>query len=176
MSSPASLLGIFGDVLIVLALAAAVANRRVSRLARPLIATCAFACAWLLTAMLDALRAPGWTIFTGGVEIMVSIVVISLTVHLWTQASEGTERHPGERGDEGGGEPRPDRPNAPDPRGGGNDPSWWPEFERQVALYVAEREREKRQSVVAPVEPGSARRAHHGGRAIRVKAGRSEMG
>lgn len=152
MSSPIGLLGVSGDVVIVLVLAAAVGSPRMSRLARPLIATGAFTCAWLLTAMLDALRAPGWTTLTGGVVIMVSIVVISVTVHLWTQGSEGGERGPGDRGGDGGG-PRHRRPDAPDPRGGGDDPSWWPEFERQVALYVAERERETREPAVDPAEP-----------------------
>lgn len=152
MTSPLGLVGVFADVVILLALVAAVANPRASQLARALIATFAFACAWVLTAVFDALGAPRWTIFTGGAVIVASIVVITVTVHLWTQEGDGGESDPGQRGNDGGGGPRRRRPDAPQLGGGGNDPSWWPEFERQVAFYVAEREREKQQPVSVHVE------------------------
>lgn len=139
MTSSIGLMGAFADVVILLALVAAVANPRVPQLARPLIATFAFSCAWLLTAVFDALRAPGWTIFMGGTVIVVSIVVITVTVHLWAQGGDGGESSPGQRGDHGGGGPRR-RPDAPQRGGGDSDPGWWPEFERQLAFYAAERE------------------------------------
>jgi hypothetical protein len=150
MTSSVALLGAFADVVILLALVAAVASPRVSRVARPLIATFAFAWAWLLTAVFVALRAPGWTMFTGGAVIVVSIVVITVTVHLWTQGADGGDSGPGQRGDHGGGGPRRRGPDAPQHGGGGTDPSWWPEFERQLAFYVAKREWEKRPPAVLP--------------------------
>jgi hypothetical protein len=153
MSSWVGLVGVLADLVILLALAAAVTSPRVSIVARPLIAIFALAWAWLLTAALDALRAPSWTILPGGAVIVVSIVVITVTVHLWTQAGDGGESDPGQGGDHGGGGPRRRPPNAPKPRGGGSDPSWWPEFERQLAFYFAERERDKRQPAVLPAEP-----------------------
>jgi hypothetical protein len=176
MSASVGLLEMFADVVILLALAAAVASPRVSGLARPLMAMLVFAGAWLLTAVFGALRAPGWTMFTGGAVIAVSIVVITVTVHLWTQGGDGGESSPGQRGDHGGGEPRRCRPDAPQRGGGGSGPSWWPDFERQLAFYVAEREREKRQPAVLPAEPASLatkrpRRPHSVGR-IPPSAGR----
>jgi hypothetical protein len=139
------LLGVFGDLAILLALAAAVASSRLSRLARPMIATFAFACAWLLTAVFDALRAPGWTMIMGAAVIVVSIGVATVAVHLWTQGGEGGEGAPVRRGDQGGGGPQRHRPDAPRHGGEGSDPSWWPDFELQLAFYIAELEREERQ-------------------------------
>jgi hypothetical protein len=153
MTSPIGLSGMFADVVILLTLAAAVASPRVSQLARPVIATLAFVVAWLITAVFAAMRAPGWTISMGGAVIVVSIVVIVATLYLWTQAGEGGESGAGPRDDHGGRGTRRRRPDAPQPGGGGGDPSWWPEFERQLALYVAAREREERQPAVLPAEP-----------------------
>jgi hypothetical protein len=150
------LLGALGDALILLALAAAVASSRVSHLARPLLAISAFTCAWLLTAMSDALHAPGWTMLTGGVVIVVSIVVVTATVHRWTQQGDGSDTGPGLPGNDGGGGPRRRRPDAPKRGDGGNDPSWWPEFERQLGFYIAEREREAEPPAMLPAEPAPA--------------------
>lgn len=137
MTPSIAVVGVSADLVILLALVAAVASPRASPLARAVIATFAFTGAWLLTGVLDALRAPGWTMFTGGAVIVVSIVGITVTVHLWTQEGGG-EGGPGKRGDDGeGGQPRR-RPDAPQHGGGGNDPSWWPEFEREFAFYVAQ--------------------------------------
>ena len=119
-----------------------VASSRVSPLARPVIATFAFACAWLVTAASEAMRAPGWTIVLGGTVLVVSIVLISATLHIWTQRGDGGESGPGQGDDKGGGGPGRRRPDAPQHGGGGGDPSWWTEFERQLALYVDERERD----------------------------------
>jgi hypothetical protein len=84
--------------------------------------------------------------FMGGGVIVVSIFVVIATLHLWTQADDGGETQPEHRGDEGGGGPRRHRPDAPQHGGGGSDSSWWPDFERQLALYVAERERAKQRT------------------------------
>jgi hypothetical protein len=177
MTSSVSLLAVFADVVIMLALVAALASPAVSELARPLIAMFACACAWLLTAGFDALRAPGWTMFPGGAVIVVSLVVIIVTVHRWTQGCDGGDSAPGQRGDEhGGGGPRRRRPDAPQRGGAGSGPSWWPEFERQLAFYIAEREREKRQPAVLLAEPGAVAtkrpRRPHGVARIPPPAGR----
>jgi hypothetical protein len=113
-------------------------SRRLSPLARLMIATVAFACAWLSTALLEAERAPGWTMFAGGAMIVASIVAITITLHLWTQEGDGGDSGPGNRGAPGGGGPRRRRPDEPQPGGDDSDPSWWPEFERQLALYATE--------------------------------------
>jgi hypothetical protein len=110
MTSWIGLLGVFADVVILAALAAAVVSRSLSRLARPVIATLAFVCAWLLAAGFDAMGIRGWTMFLAAAVIVVSIVVIAATLHLWAQEDDGG-------------------------------PNWWPDFERQFADYVAERER-----------------------------------
>lgn len=139
MTSWISLLSVCADVVILLALAAAVSSPQASSLARPAIATLAFACAWLITAF-DAMRARDWTIFLGVAVIVVSIVVIIATLHIWTQGGDGGESGAGRGGDHGGGGPGRQRPDAPQDGGGGNNPGWWPEFERELASYVAESE------------------------------------
>jgi hypothetical protein len=149
------LLGAFADVVVLLALAAALASPRVSLLARPVIATFAFMFAWVMTAMLAGLGAPGWTIIMAGTVIAVSIVMIAATLHRWTQDGEGGASGPGHRGGYGGGGPRRSRPDAPQHGDGGSEPSWWPEFEHQLALCVAGGESEKRQPAVPAAEPGT---------------------
>lgn len=109
MTSWLGLLSVFADVVILLALAVAAASRKVSRLARLVIATVAFACAWIVAVGFDAIRVRGWTLVLSGAVIVLSIGVIIATLHRWTQ-------------------------------GGDDAPSWWPDFERQFADYVADRE------------------------------------
>lgn len=108
-------------------------------LARALVATLVFVCAWLLSAALATLHAPRWTMFTDGAVIVTSIVGIYVCLHFWTQEDEGGESDDGQGGDHRGGGPRRPRPDAP-PRGRGGDLSWWGEFERQLAVYVAQHE------------------------------------
>ena len=155
MTSALGLLGVFADAVILLALVAAIASRGASHVARALIATVAFAAAWLSTAVFDALRAPDWTIFTGGAVIAASIIVITVTIHLWTLEGDGGESDRGQPGDDGGGGPRRRRPDAPQHGGGSDDPICWPEFERQVAFYVAAREREEEAVKAASSRPPS---------------------
>lgn len=120
---------------------------RRSELARLMTATFACVCAWLVTAALVAMRAPDWTTFVGGGVIMGSIAAVIAMLHLWTHAGDADEAQPARRTDDGGG-PRRHWPDPPQPGGGGSDPSWWPEFERRLALYSAEHERENRQPTV----------------------------
>jgi hypothetical protein len=129
------------DVVILVALAAAVGSQRVSQLARLVIATFAFTCAWLVAGGLDTMRVPGWTVILSGAVIVVSVGAITATLHVWTQGGDAGDTRPGHRDDHGGGGPRRRSPDAPQHGGGGSARSWWPDFERQLALYVAERER-----------------------------------
>jgi hypothetical protein len=131
------LAGVCADVVILVVLAAAVGSRAVSPVARPAIATLAFAFAWLTTAALDTMRAPKWTIVLGGAVIVVSIVTMTACLHLWAREAAGGDS----RRDDGGGGPRRGAPDAPDRGGGGIEPEWWPEFERQLAAYISEREK-----------------------------------
>lgn len=133
MASSIAPLSLFADVVLCLTLAMTLVNPKVSLLARPAIATFVLASAWLITAVVDAVGAPRWTIFLGGGVIVVSLVVVLATLHSWTQAGDAAARG----GDQGGGGVRRPRPDAPQP---GGDPSWWPEFERELAVYVAERQ------------------------------------
>lgn len=139
MTPPIGLLTGFAGVVILLALAAAVASPRVSPLGRAVVATLAFACAWLTTAVADALQASELTMFIGGAVIAVSAVAIVVSLHLWTQESDGGQGGPGNQHGRGGGGPRSDRPDAPQHGGDGGDFGWWPEFEHEFALYVADR-------------------------------------
>lgn len=157
MTSSIGLSAGFAYVVVVLVLAGAIAYRRLSQLARLMIATFVFACAWLITAALDAIRAPDWMMGVGGVVVVLSIVAVFATLHLWTQADGNGEPHPGYGGDDGGGGLRHRQPDLPQPGGGGKDPSWWPEFERRLALYVAERERENQRPTAVPTELDPAR-------------------
>lgn len=155
MTSSVGLSATFVNIVVLLGLAAAAVSPRLSRLARLMISIFAFVCAWLMTAVFDAIRAPDWTMFMGGAVIVVSIIVVIATLHRWTQAGDGAETQPARLGDGGGGRggPRGHRPDAPEPGGGDGDPGWWPEFERRLSLYVAEREGENRPLVVLPTEP-----------------------
>lgn len=141
MTPPIGLLTGFAGVLILLALAAAVASPKVSPLGRAVVATLVFGCAWLTTAVADALQASDVTMFIGGAVIVVSAVAMVVSLHLWTQESDGGQGGPGDPHERGGGGPRCDRPDAPHHGGDGGDFGWWPEFEHEFALYVAGRER-----------------------------------
>jgi hypothetical protein len=140
MTTSINLLIVFADVTVLLALAGAVASRGVSSLARAVLATFAFLGAWLMTAVLDAIHAPGWTILLGGALIAANIVAISATLHLWAREGDCRDDAPGQPGDHGGDGPGRGWPDAPPPGGGGSDPTWWPKFEQQLAAYVAGRE------------------------------------
>jgi hypothetical protein len=144
MTSSTDLLSVFADVVILLALVAALASPRVSQLARVVIATFAFMCAWLITAVFAAMGVPTWTMLAGGTVMVVSILVATATLHLWTHGADEGDSGPGHRGAGGGGGPRRRQPDAPHGGGGDGAPSWWPEFERQLALHVAEHQEENR--------------------------------
>jgi hypothetical protein len=142
MTSWVGLSSVFADAVILVVLAAAIANRNVSRLARPVIATFGFVCAWLIAAGFDAMGVRGWAIFLSAAVIVVSLAAVTATLHFWTLGGEGGGAGPGPRGAHGGGGPRRRRPDEPQP-GGGDAPRWWSEFERQFEAYVVERQHER---------------------------------
>ncbi len=80
-------------------------------------------------------------IAVGCAVIAASIVVIVVTLHIWTQAGAGPEGGGGQRRNEGGAVP-------PQPGSGGTGPGWWPEFERQFASYLGDRDRERQPPAV----------------------------
>lgn len=140
MTSAFSLSAVFGNVLVLLVLAVAAAGPRLSPLGRLMFSSLAFISAWLMNAAFDTEPAPDWMLIMGGAVTVVSVVVVIALLHRWTQAAEVGETQPARRGDEGGGGPRRHLPDAPKPGGGDSDPSWWPEFERQLSVYAAERD------------------------------------
>lgn len=121
-----------------------------SSVGRLAVSTFVFVCVWLTAVAVDAVRPSACTTLLGGAMIAVCLAVLIATLHSWSQAGDAGETHSEHRDDEGGGEPRRERPDLPQPRGGGSDPRWWPEFERRFASYVAERETEP---AVLPTEP-----------------------
>lgn len=153
MTSYVSVSAACANVVVFVALAAAVVSPRLSRLARTMFSTFAFVCAWLITALFDAMRSPDWAVLMGAALIAVSIVVVIATLHRWTQAGDGGGTPPAGRRDEGGGGPRRHGPDPPKTGGGDSDRSWWPEFERRLSLYVAEREGKDRPPVVLRSSP-----------------------
>lgn len=144
MTSWVGLAAACGNIVVLVTLVAAVVIPRRSPLARLVMATFAFAVAWLLTAVCDAMGTPAWTMIVGGTVVLMSIAMVIASLHLWTNAGVGGDRQSERRNDEGGGG-APHWPDAPSHGGGGSDPSWWPEFERQLAEYVGKSEREWRQ-------------------------------
>jgi hypothetical protein len=65
----------------------------------------------------------------------VSSVAMAVSIYLATYEEE--ERHDGGAG--GAPSPGPEPPDG----GGDGEPTWWPEFERQLAAYAARRDRER---------------------------------
>lgn len=148
MASAIGLSAVFANLVVFLVLTAAFASRKRSQLDRLATAAFAFVCAWLINAAFEATRPAELIAFLGGAVIVASIVAVLISLHRWAQGGASDETQTERRGDEGGGGPRRDWPDAPQHDGGGSDPSWWPEFERRLALYVAERDGEKQQPVV----------------------------
>jgi hypothetical protein len=154
MTSWIGLVAVCGNIVVLVTLVAAVVRPRGSRLARLVMATFAFTVAWLLTAVCDATGTPAWTMFMGGAVLVMSIGVVTASLHLWTKAGDEGEIQSERRGDEDGGGAQLYWPDAPPHGGGGSDLSWWPEFEHRLAEYVGESERERRQ----PVAPSAISR------------------
>jgi hypothetical protein len=107
---------------------------RISRVARPLVACSGLSGAWGVWVLVIVLHAPLWMMALTGSVFGLSSVAMGVAIHLAT--SEEENRHDG-----GAGGAPSLGPEAPS--GGGDEPVWWPEFERQVATYAAQSDRER---------------------------------
>lgn len=114
------------------------------RTARMPLALTAFASAWALCCMMVRLRFPGWALLPGAGAVLVSIILLVPVAQMSLFKDTGSG---GEEGGEGGGGTRP--PDRPTGGGGPAEPSWWPEFEQDLAGYLAERERSQQEVPVA---------------------------
>jgi hypothetical protein len=129
---------------VVLALWVLVLARLVRRTARMPLALTAFASAWALCCMMVRLRFPGWALLPGAGAVFVSIILLVPVAQMSLFNDTGSG---GEESGEGGGGTRP--PDRPTDGGGPAEPSWWPEFEQDLAGYLAERERAEQEVPVA---------------------------
>lgn len=102
-----------------------------SQISRPLVAAFSLVGLWFLAMVLETLRVPVWALVMNGGLLLVNVIVLTAAIH------DVTRQQYHQDGD--GGLP-PRRPDLPDP-GGGGEPTWWPEFERALAKYLAEDER-----------------------------------
>lgn len=140
--SVATVAAIAGAVLVV-ALWVTVLARLVRRTARMPSALTAFASAWALCCELLWLHFPRWAGLAGTAAVLISMILLVAVAQmsLFNDTGSGGEESGG-----GGGMRPPDRPSDGD---GPAEPSWWPEFEHDLASYVAERERGEREVPVA---------------------------
>lgn len=105
-----------------------------SRITRPLAAALSLVMLWFLAMVLETLRVPVWALLMLGGLLLVNVLVLLASIHQATRESDGQD---------GDGGLRRHRPEAPD-SGGGGEPSWWPEFEGELARYLAEHEQDER--------------------------------
>lgn len=141
-----------GAVLASIAIAtlwASVISGRSAGTVRIALALAAFASAWALCFLLARLHAPTWAGLCGGASVVVSLFAVIAAAQLSLPNGRGSG--PDDAGGGGGNRPPPDRPPDGD---GPADPSWWPQFERDLARYLAEQPRQAPKSpAVAPNEP-----------------------
>jgi hypothetical protein len=109
------------------------------------VALTAFASAWGLCYLMLRLRFPTWATVPGTAAVLISMVLVVAVAQISLREDAGGE---GTEGDDGGGGMQP--PDRPIDRGGPAEPSWWPEFERDLADYLVERERAQWKNPVAP--------------------------
>jgi hypothetical protein len=108
---------------------------RMPRVARPLVACSGLSGAWGAWVLVIVVHGPVWMMALTVSVFALSSVAMGVAIHLATYEEE--DRHDG-----GGGGAPSLSPEAPG--GGGDDePLWWPEFERQLAAYAAQRDRER---------------------------------
>jgi amino acid transporter len=133
-----------GDAVVLVSLWAVVLCGRAPRAARVPLGLIAFAGAWTLCFFLMKSHSPRWTWFACGAAVVISVLMLVVAA----QTSLPHDGGGGGNDDDGGGglEPRP--PDRPIDGGGPSEPEWWPEFERGLARYTAERERSERETLV----------------------------
>jgi hypothetical protein len=108
---------------------------RISRVARPLVACCGLSGAWGAWVLDIVVHGPVWMMALTVSVFALSSVAMGVAIHLATYDQD-------DRQDGGAGVAPTLGPEAPD-GGGGDEPLWWPEFERQLAAYAARRDRER---------------------------------
>jgi hypothetical protein len=109
---------------------AAPVNVQLAVIARPLAAALSLVALWFLAMVLEALRMPDWVLAVNAGLLLVSLIVLISSLHQATREEFRPD------GDEGLSASGPDVPGS----GGGDDPSWWPELERELAQYLAAHE------------------------------------
>lgn len=112
-----------------------------SQSTRPLVAALSLVGLWFLAMVLEALGAPVWALLVNGGLLLVNVIALTAAIHQVTLEQE--------RGDGDGGGPSygPDVPHS----GGGGEPSWWPELERELAQYLAAHEQDSPEPQRVPV-------------------------
>ena len=124
------------EALTLLVLWTALAGRRVPRLARPFVACGGVSGAFGAWIAVLVVRGPSWMVAVTAGFIALSSAAMALAIHVVTREEEDG----GGGGDVGGG--RGPVPEPPRDGGGDLEPTWWPEFERQLTSYLASHERE----------------------------------
>ena len=135
---------VFADLLILAALFAAVTRSAVAAPIRAFLAGLSCLAAWAIAMVLEALRSPAWLLAITGAVILLSLAAVIATVHQATRPDQGDDPSDGRS------EPDSPGPSSPSRNGDGDEPSWWPEFERQFAAHVRQTERRESRQPAAP--------------------------
>ena len=144
MSGSTEALAALGGTVVLLSAWAVVLSGRAPRQAHLPLGLIAFADAWALCLFLSRSEAPRWTSWAAALAVLISIVVIVVAA----QRSVPREGGGGDADDgDGGLGKRP--PDGPIDGGSPTEPAWWPEFERELARYTAQRERARREAAIA---------------------------
>jgi hypothetical protein len=108
----------------------------ISRVARPLVACAGLSGAWGAWILVIVVHGPMWMMALTGSVFALSSVAMGVALHIATREEQDQD----DGGEGGGGVPSlgPEGPGD----GGNDEPLWWPEFERQLAVYAARRDRE----------------------------------
>lgn len=131
MSSGVVAVGVVADLIAVIAVSITLTRHSFSAPKRAALLTLSLLCAWFVSMVLETLRSPVWLLLMTGAVILLNVIALAATIHLATSVQPDDD--PGD-GHDGRGRPGPENP-ARD--GGGGEPGWWPEFERQFADYVS---------------------------------------
>lgn len=120
--------------------------RLAHRAARLPLALTAFASAWSTCFVLLKTQAPHWTILPGAALVLGGIVVVVVAGQTSLPHDAGDDGS--DDGGTGGGGPGRRPPDRPTGGGDPAEPSWWPQFERDLARYVAQREHDERRALI----------------------------
>lgn len=127
---------IIGDAVVLSALWLVVVAGWGPRRARYPLALVSCGSAVTLALLMGVFGTPSWRGVASTFAIVISLVLL-IAVAQREMPRDGRSGGDDSDGDGGLGR-RP--PNRPDGGGGPGEPTWWPEFERELARYVAQRE------------------------------------